>query len=498
MVLHDMYLSLSARSLQLLNISPFKVLIFVGFLWSAAEARVSWHTSGEFRLMSYLTEGFRLSEDDAIAKQNWGRHRLRIRPDMEVGIVSVHLELDILTGQIFGTRHNVGDGISERRHVDRSDGYDGWTTLEPRLAWIEIKGPLLSLRLGQMQSRWGLGLQSDVMEWKRPNFVPSMSETWNGDLLDQIEVEFRPLSNARTDGWGRFSLTFGVGSVYQDEHAALLDDGEAYRFNSSARLPFDNLEIGFRVQRKLVSKVDDEVVDYTSSGGFVRWAEPLLALDSVFVLESEAVYQTASIRLNSSVVDTPAESFSGYAFVVASEFFSNCPQLGLRIEGGLSSGQGGVNGDSVFHLDPDFKPTVVALPVVERWLSAHYAKSAAVIDVVSQGSRAMLPSDGSLRSMAYTSIRSAWQYSRLMATSAATFLWRTGALSSVESSNETLSIGRAAFVGTEVAGLAMYNLGSALEPGWRIGLRWASFFPDGLPVLADPIHQSSFRTEVNW
>jgi hypothetical protein len=498
MVLHDMNLCLRTRSLNLFNLSPLKVLVCIGFLWSVAEARVSWHTSGEYRLMSYLTDGFSLSEGDALAKQNWGRHRLRLRPDMEVGIVSVHLELDVLTGQVFGTRHNVGDGVSERRHVDRSDGYDGWTTLEPRLAWLEVKGPLLSLRLGQMESRWGLGLQSDRMKWKRPNFVPVMEETWNGDLLDQVEVEFRPLSNVRTDGWGRFSLTFGVGSVYQDEHAALLDDGEAYRFNSSARLPFDSLEIGLRAQRKLVTKTDDEVVDYTSSGGFVRWAEPLLALDSVFVLESELVYQTVSVRENSSLLDTSSVSFSGFAFVVASEFFSNCPQLGLRIEGGLSSGEGGVNGDSVFQVDPDFRPTVVALPVVERWLSAHYAKSPEVVGLVSEGSRVMLPSDGSLRAMGYTSLRGAWHYSRFMTTAAATLLWRTGDLKPVAGTNETLSIGRAGFVGTEVAGLAMYNLGDLLEPGWRIGVRWASFFPEGIAVLAEPIHQSSLRTEVDW
>ena len=165
-----------------------------------------------------------------------------------MGIVSVHLEIDVLTGQTFGTTHDVGSGILERRHVDRSNGYDGWTTLEPRLAWFEIKGPLLSLRLGQMQSRWGLGIQSDAIEWKRPNFVSTMVEQWNGDLTDQIEVEFRPLANLSTDALSRFSLIFSVGSVYQDEYAALLDDGEAYRFSSSARIPLDNLEIGLRAE----------------------------------------------------------------------------------------------------------------------------------------------------------------------------------------------------------------------------------------------------------
>mgnify|MGYP001305769882 CR=1 FL=1 len=488
MVVQDRLTCPGTWSLRLFNISPFKVLFFLGVFWSASEARVSWHTSGEYRLMTYLTDSFRLSDEDVIAKQNWARHRLRLRPEMEVGIVSVHLELDVLTGQVFGTTHEFGSGILERRHVDRSNGYDGWTTLEPRLAWMEIKGPLLSLRLGQMESRWGMGLQSDVMKWKRPGFVPSMNASWNGDLFDQLEVEFRPLSNIRTDGWGRFSLTFGVGSVYQDEYAALLDDGDAYRFSTSARLPFDDLEIGVRTQRTLVTKVDDEVVDYLSTGGFVRWAEPLLALDAMFILESEAVYQSVNVRENSTLSDAPAESFAGYAFAIASELFGNCPQLGIRLEGGLSSGDGGQSADSVYHMDPDFKPTVMALPVIERWLTANYSRSPAVQATLSEGARTMMPSDGGLRSMAYGSIRGAWRYSRLMITSATTLLWRLGALKSVAGTAETLSVGNAGFVGTEWATLVMHDLGDALEPGWRIGARWASFFPEGVGILSKPIY----------
>jgi hypothetical protein len=85
-----------------------------------------------------------------------------------------------------------------------------------------------------------------------------------------------------------------------------------------------------------------------------------------------------------------------------------------------------------------------------------------------------------------------------MITSATTFLWRMGALLPMDGSTETLSIGKAGFVGTEWATLVMHDLGDALEPGWRIGARWASFFPEGVGILSKPIYQSSLRTEISW
>ena len=51
----------------------------------------------------------------------------------------------------------------------------------------------------------------------------------------------------------------------------------------------------------------------------------------------------------------------------------NCPQVGLRIEGGASTGDGGTVAGNVFHFDPDYAPSVVALPIVDRWLAAHHA-----------------------------------------------------------------------------------------------------------------------------
>ena len=112
-----------------------------------------------------------LSASRELAQQSWARHRLRLQPSMEVGSISVQMELDVLSGQVFGTTHTVGAAFEERRHTELGNPYAGWTTLEPRQMWIEIKGPFLSIRFGQMKSAWGLGLLSDEMDWRQKSFV---------------------------------------------------------------------------------------------------------------------------------------------------------------------------------------------------------------------------------------------------------------------------------------------------------------------------------------
>ena len=232
------------------EIVAFSVLI-VMVLAGTSTARVSWYTPGEYRLYSYLVDQIPVAESRTLPKQNWGRHRLRLQPSMEVGSVSVLMELDVLSGQVFGTTHTIGQAFEERRHVELGNAYDGWTTLEPRQVWIEVKGPFLTIRFGQMKSEWGLGVLSDEMDWRQDGFVESLREQWNGDLVDQIEIDVRPFARSRADGWSGFRLSLAVGSTYQDEHAALLDDSEAYNLTGSVLLPLDTVTSGMRLQRKL-------------------------------------------------------------------------------------------------------------------------------------------------------------------------------------------------------------------------------------------------------
>ena len=59
----------------LYRLSPLLLLPLVCLFVETSEARVSWSTGGEYRLMSYLNDAFQLSDDAALAAQDWGRHR---------------------------------------------------------------------------------------------------------------------------------------------------------------------------------------------------------------------------------------------------------------------------------------------------------------------------------------------------------------------------------------------------------------------------------------
>lgn len=470
-------------------------LLLVG-LCTSGMARVSWYTPGEYRLYTYLTDGFSLSDEQRMSEQNWGRHRLRLKPSMEVGSVSVLMELDVLSGQIFGTTHTVGERFEERRHVELGNSYDGWTTLEPRQIWVEIKGPFLTIRLGQMKSAWGLGLLSDEMDWRRPSFVQSLREKWNGDLVDQLEVDVRPFARSRSDGWSGFRLSLAVGSTFQDEHAALLDGGDAYNFAMSMLVPLDAVTGGVRVQRKVATKSSGEVVDYTTVQSFARWVQPILRLGSTLFLEGEFVYQKAAVQETADLEALDEMIFESYGVVAALEYVVNCPQVGVRLEGGVSSGDGGTKGESVMHFDPDFAPSVLALPIVERWLSARYAEQLVSLYGDLPTGDSLIPSDGSLRSMGYLRLASTWRYGRLESTLASTWLWRTGDLQTAIDGEETLSMGRRGFVGSEVAGLAMVDIDR--NGGFRLGARWASFFSQQVSNLAPVISQTSVQSEWRW
>ena len=63
--------------------------------------------------------------------------------------MSVYIELDVLTGQIFGTTSEIGSSFTLRSESDPDDAYDGWTTVQPRQAWFSVSYPWVDLKLGQ-------------------------------------------------------------------------------------------------------------------------------------------------------------------------------------------------------------------------------------------------------------------------------------------------------------------------------------------------------------
>jgi len=129
-------------------------------------------------------------------------------------------------------------------------------------------------------------------------------------------------------------------------------------------------------------------------------------------------------------------------------------------------------------------------------LSAHYAESLQAEDGEMPTGDSLIPSDGGLRSMAYARLASTWRFRRIESTVVSSWLWRTGDLKSSLAGEETLSIGSKAFVGTELAASGMVDVEKS--GAFRVGARWASFFPSNVGSLETPISLTSLRSEWVW
>ena len=167
-----------------------------------ADARVRWATPGEYRLNFSGLETFELDPERTPSINGLrGLHRLRLQPQVEVGAVSVQLELDVFTGQIFGDTTTLGSRYWTRREGDPEEAYDGWTTVEPRQFWIEIGTRYLTLGLGQVADHWGMGLVANDgrrHERDRPSQtrIRRPGDPWQGDLVDRLVLELRPFATS--------------------------------------------------------------------------------------------------------------------------------------------------------------------------------------------------------------------------------------------------------------------------------------------------------------
>ncbi len=102
---------------------------------TSAQARVSWSTPGSYRIDTRLFNADLVDQDNTL----YGMHRLRIDPRIEVGPFLLRLEVDVLTGQFFGDTDSTGERFVPGWRGNPERSYDGWTTVEPRLGWVELE-----------------------------------------------------------------------------------------------------------------------------------------------------------------------------------------------------------------------------------------------------------------------------------------------------------------------------------------------------------------------
>ncbi|MEZ4467814.1 MAG: hypothetical protein R3F43_26060 [bacterium] len=109
----------------------------------------------------------------------------------------------MLIGQIFGDTNTARARSVERRYGNPERSTAGWTTVEPRMLWIDWQWDWGYLQAGQLGADFGLGLvDHDGLEpeAEEERFLERFGDVIAGDLVDRLLVAVRPLAPVSSRG----------------------------------------------------------------------------------------------------------------------------------------------------------------------------------------------------------------------------------------------------------------------------------------------------------
>ena len=265
-------------------------IIVVVLAPTSGDARVRWSTPGSYRLQFVELRPYQIdAEGKKTGEVALARHRLRLRPTVEVGIVSAHIELDVLTGQIFGTTTAVGADFAQRRELAPDDAYDGWTTVEPRQAWFDVTTPWAYLKVGQYSDHWGLGLlqNGDDAPEGQDEWLLRPSQRWLGDLVTRGQVSLRPAASLPRSELNLLQFTLGGGIVYQDEEGSLFEEDHTTQLLFALEYPGDAVQAGLEYLHRDQTGRAAGKLETTTVDAYLKWRAPLFLLNSEFMVELE-------------------------------------------------------------------------------------------------------------------------------------------------------------------------------------------------------------------
>jgi len=150
-------------------------------------------------------------------------HRLRVRPTLLVAkSVDIVANIDILAGQLAGdTTDAAADILLVPRDKKR---FTGRSTL--RELYLEWRSKVGLLRVGQMQSQWGLGLVAHSGEDDPEYFA----DTLLGDRVERVQWTMKPAAFSSPSAFAQgLYLSLGADLVFEDDHASLIDGDVAWQ-----------------------------------------------------------------------------------------------------------------------------------------------------------------------------------------------------------------------------------------------------------------------------
>ena len=211
-----------AGSLADSGYSPEVKMMAPGLQWNAI--------AGQYRLAMHHTGPFVLDRDGTSGPmRDWGEHRVRWSPAFSWGRVGVKVEMDVVGGQLFGDHEDFSREHRrlDRRDADRGVGFDG---LMLREAYAQVVTPVGLLKLGQMTSRYGLGILANSGADDDSRFGVRRY----GDVVDRVLLALKPFAPfTGRNTWGDYlTLVLAGDLVYRDENAVWADGDRAYMGNA--------------------------------------------------------------------------------------------------------------------------------------------------------------------------------------------------------------------------------------------------------------------------
>lgn len=374
---------------------------------AAEESSLTWSPGVSERARFVVQSAFPLNDDGTRYDRAWSfENRLRLSPELTWGSLTLHVEVDALSGVLASPTLALEAAWAGRP----ADVTPQRRWLDPRQAWLRWQSPAGVLLLGQVASRWGLGLLANDgadrlapsrAEGADPMEEDLFSDPRHGDLVERVMFVTTPAALFTDAEWARH-LMLGLGGdlVYRDDQADLLEGDRAFQGVGSLFWRDDALFAGVYVAYR---HQDDDVgtgLAVTAVDGFVRYApkpadwavQPYAALETALLVgKSSRTYS----EWTGADLDVLAVGFLGRLGVLA-------PALGLsgRVDVGYASGDRN-SADGTHHafaMDLDAHAGMVLFEEVLAWTTiagANRAADPSRLDVPRKGLD-QLPTDGAV------------------------------------------------------------------------------------------------------
>jgi hypothetical protein len=482
----------------------------VGDAWG----RARWQTPGAYRFRVTHLAPYTLDDAGTESGQRVvGRHRLRIDPTIEMGVMELHLQIDVLTGQIFGDQAPVGARFVPRRAPDPYRNTDGWTTVEPRMGWLRWSGHWGSVAFGQMGANWGLGVvDTDGRDRDEGDWVKRLGDRWGGDLVERLEVTISPFAQYSVGPLADVAFSLGGDYVWQDDQSNLLDGDTAYRVFASVVHPGEALWLGVYGVHRWQADEDGDDASVSTLDLHARWSIPLYMIAADMKLETEVVLQHGQSSRVRPVSSPKGVDVLALGWVARGDIAWRCPRIALGVEGGYASGDADPadGDDQTFTFDPDHQVGLLLFSDVLRLVTLRSAERLADAERVGRApvGADLVPTQGAVRNALYLFPVAAWRPGRWRLQVAGLLAW---AAEPFLDPTETFEAGGTArnhhgriashFYGGELAALVEYALKVPKVGAMALGLEGGVFFTgkalDGA-LAESTVSKVLARVDLRW